>query len=113
MILDPGGPVSLVGRPWLSKYLVEFDYKIEDMVSSECYQVFRFGGIYKKYESRLLLELPLMVTSTKGKDDVLKAYVYIIEADVTFLFWRKTLENWGSKFNTRSNVLETEIKGDK
>ena len=28
MILDPGAPVSLVGRLWLSKYLVEFYYKI-------------------------------------------------------------------------------------
>ena len=40
MILDPGVLVSLAGRPWLENYLVEFDYKIEDMVSSECYQVF-------------------------------------------------------------------------
>ena len=78
MLLDPGSPVSLVGRPWLSKYLAEFDYRIEDMVSSECYQVYRFGGIYKKYESRLLLELPLMVNSTNGKNDVLKLYAYVI-----------------------------------
>ena len=67
-----------------------FDYKIENMVSLECYQVFRFKVIYKKHETIFLLELPLMVTSTKGKDDVLKAYVYIIEADVTFLCRRKT-----------------------
>ena len=43
----------------------------------------------------------------------MKAYVYVIEEDATFLVGRKTLENWGSLFNTMRNVLETEIKGDK
>ena len=51
------------------------------MKSSACYQVFRFGGIDRKHESKLLIELPPIVKSNKGKDDVLKA----IEADVTFL----------------------------
>ena len=36
-ILDPGAPMSLAGRPWLEKYLAEFDYKIEDKDSSVCY----------------------------------------------------------------------------
>ena len=31
MILDPGTPISLAGRPSLSKYLAEYDYNIEDM----------------------------------------------------------------------------------
>ena len=35
--------------------------------------------------SRLLKYLPVMVTSTKRKYNVLKAYMYVIEADVTFL----------------------------
>ena len=39
--------------------------------------------------------------------------MYVIEADVTFLVGRKTLEKWGSILNTRRNVLETDIKGDK
>ena len=92
MILDPGAPVSLVGRPWLSKYLAEFDLKIEDMESSACFQVFRFGGIDKKHESKLLVELPLIVMSNKGREDVLKAYVYVIDADVTFLGGRATIK---------------------
>ena len=95
MVLDPGASVSLAGSSWLSKYLSEFDYKIEDMVSSEWYQVFRFGGIDKKHESRMMIELPLVVTSMDGKDAVLKAYMYVIEADVTFLVRRNVLENWG------------------
>ena len=55
MILDPGAPMSLAGKPWLEKYLADFDYKIEDMVSSKCYQVFRFGGIDKRHVSTLLI----------------------------------------------------------
>ena len=75
MVLDPGAPVSLARISWLSKYLSEFEYKIEDMVSSECYQVFRFGGNDKKNKSRLMIELPLVVTSMDGKNALLKAYV--------------------------------------
>ena len=40
MMLDPGAPVSLAERPWLSKYLAVFDFKIEYTVPSACYQVF-------------------------------------------------------------------------
>ena len=68
MILDPGSLVGLAGGPWLCKSLAEFDHKIEDMISSACYQVFRFGGTDKKHESKLTIELPLVVTSTDGKD---------------------------------------------
>ena len=92
MILDPGAPMSLVGRPYLSKYMAEFDLKIEDMESSACFQVFRFGRIDKKYESKLLIELPLIVMSNKGKEEVLTAKVYVIDADVTFLIGRATLK---------------------
>ena len=64
MILDPGAPVSLVGIPWLCKFLAEFDYKIEDLVSSECHQVFLFGGIDKRYKSKFMIVLLLMLRST-------------------------------------------------
>ena len=39
--------------------------------------------------------LPMMVRSMKGKDDVLKAQVHVIDAVVTFLCGKKTLEQWG------------------
>ena len=32
-----------------------------------CYQAFRIGGINKTHESKILVELPLAVRSTKGK----------------------------------------------
>ena len=90
---------------------MEFNYKIEDKVSLNSFQAFRFSGIDKKHESRMMIELLLVVTSMDGRGAVLKAYVYVIEADVTFLVRRKTLENWGSILNTRRNVFETEIEG--
>ena len=36
-----------------------------------------------------------------SKDDVLKAQVYVIDADVIFLCGKKTLEQWESKLDTR------------
>ena len=35
-----------------------------------------------------------------GKKDVLKTIVIVIEADVPFLFGKKTFEQWISKLNT-------------
>ena len=75
MILDPEAPMSVAGRHWLEKYLADFDYKIEDMVSSKCYQVFRFGGINKRHVSTLLIELPLLIKSMNGREYVLKEQV--------------------------------------
>ena len=28
IVLDPEAPISLAGRPWLEKYLAEFDYNL-------------------------------------------------------------------------------------
>ena len=70
MILDPRVPISLAGKPWLDQYLKELDLTIEDLVSSSCYQVFQFGGISKKYESKILISLPLVVGRTDGKEDI-------------------------------------------
>ena len=39
VILDPGTPVGLAGRPWLRKYFAEFDWKIEDMVVIKCFDL--------------------------------------------------------------------------
>ena len=61
MILDPGAPMSLAGRPRLEKYWDDFDYNIEDMISSECYQVFRFGWINKRHVNMLLIEPSLLI----------------------------------------------------
>ena len=51
MILDPGAPMSLAGRPGLEEYLAEFFYKIKEMYSSKYHQVFRLRGIDKRHVS--------------------------------------------------------------
>ena len=95
--------MCLARRPWLEKYLAEFDYKIKDIISSECYQVFRFGGIDKRHISKFLIELPLLVRSMNGRKYVLKEQVYVIDSDVVFLCGKKTMEKWGSKLDTRKS----------
>ena len=85
MILDHGAPMCLTRRPWLEKYLAEFDYKIKDIISSECYQVFRFGGIDKRHISTLFIELTLLVKSMNRREYVLKAQFYVIDAYDVFI----------------------------
>ena len=43
---------------------------------------------------------------------ILKAHIYVIEADVTFLVGKKMLENCEWRLGTRKSILETYIKGD-
>ena len=95
MILNPGAPMVLARQPWLEKYLDDFGYKIVDLVSSKCYQVFSFGGNNKRDMSMLLIELPFLVRNLSGREYVLMAQVYVIDADVVFLCGKKTLEQWG------------------
>ena len=52
--------------------------------SSECYQIFRFGPS-KKYISRLMVELPVIVRRLDGKEDVVQVFTYLVDADVPFL----------------------------
>ena len=46
-----------------------------------------------------------------GKKDVLKTIVSVIEADVPFLFGKKTFKQWISKLNTWKRIWETFVKG--
>ena len=40
---DSGVLVSLAGVTWMTLYLKEFDLTIEEMKSTKCSQLFRFG----------------------------------------------------------------------
>ena len=83
------------------------------MKASECYQIFRFGPS-KQYVSRTMVELPVIVRRMDGKEDVLKVFTYIVDADVPFLCGKRTMvEKWNSKIDTKNKVLETEIDGKK
>ena len=112
IVLDPGAHMSLAERPGLNKHLAKYDNTVEDMVTSSCFQVFLFRGIHKRHKSKLMLELPLVVRSTKEKDHVLKAQCYVIAEDMTFSVENITIENWVSILDTRNSLLKTSITGD-
>ena len=93
MVLDLGAPVSITGVSWMKQYLEEFNLKIEDMKSVSCNQPFVFGPS-KRYISKFLVELPILVTSMDGKEDVLIVQTYLVDAEVPFLCRKQTLETW-------------------
>ena len=71
MILDLGAPVSVAGVPWMNQYLAGFDLEIDNLKSVTCNQPFVFGPS-KRYVSKILVGLQILVTRIDGKEDVLK-----------------------------------------
>ena len=59
-----------------------------------------------------MVELPLIMKRLDGKDDVIKVFAYLVDADVPFLCGKRTLENWNSKVDTINKILETKIDGE-
>merc|ERR1712112_18311 len=112
MILERGAPVSLAGKDWMAQYLREHGLEIKDMKMQECNQVFRFGPC-KQYTSTVMVELPMIVKTMDGKDDVLKVFAYLVDADVPFLCGKRTLESWKCKLDTCNGVLETMMDGER
>ena len=96
----------------MTQYLKEYNLEINYLKTSDCHQVFRFGPS-KQYVSTKMVELPIMVKGMDGKDDVLKVYTYLVEADVPFLCGKRTLEKWNSKLDMKNKVLETTIEGER
>ena len=92
MILDLGAPVSVAGVPWMNQYLAGFDLEIENLKGVPCNQPFVFGPS-KRYISKLMVELPILVTRMDGKEDVLKLQTYIVDSEVPFLCGKQTLES--------------------
>ena len=88
MILDLGAPVSVTGVPWMNQYLAGFGLEIENLKSVSCNQPFVFGPS-KRYVSKSLVELPILVTRMDGKEDVLKVQTYLVYAEVLFLCGKK------------------------
>ena len=106
MILDLGAPVSLAGKEWMEQYLRDHELELNEMKMSECHQVFRFGPS-KQYVRKRMVELPVIVRRMDGKEDVLKVFTYLVDADVPFLCWKRTMvEKWNSKIDTKNRVLQ-------
>ena len=109
MILDIGAPLSLAGVSWMTQYLEEFGLRIEDMKSVTCNQPFVFGPS-KRYVSKILVDLPILVTRLYGKEDVLTVQTYLVDAEVQFLCGKQTLESWNFKIDRNEKILEIQIK---
>ena len=84
MTLDLGAPVSFAGKEWMDQYSKDHELEVGYMKTSDCYQIFRFGPS-KQYVSRNMVELPVIVRRMDGKEDVLKLFTYLVDADVLFL----------------------------
>ena len=100
MILDLGAPVSLAGISWMEQYLQEFGLTIDQMNSVPCNQPFVFGPS-RRYISKSLIELPILITRLDGREDVLTIQMYLVDAEIPFLCGEKTLEDWSFKINGR------------
>merc|ERR1712240_792446 len=95
----------------MDQYLKDHELEIRDIKTSECHQIFRFGPS-KQYVSRTMVELPVIVRKMDGKEDKLKVFTYIVDADVPFLCGKRTMvEKENLKIDTKNMVLETEIDG--
>ena len=84
MILDIRALLNLAGVSWMTQYLEEFGLRIEDMKSITCNQPFLFGPS-KRYVSKILVELPILVTRIDGKEDILTVQTYLVDVEVPFL----------------------------
>ena len=100
MILDCGAPVSLAGISWMEQYLQEFNLTIDQMSSTECRQPFVFGPS-KRYISTSRIDLPILIVRKDGREDVLTVPTYLVDAEVSFLYGKKTLEDWNFQISGR------------
>ena len=73
--------------------------KVEDMKSVACNQPFVFGPS-KRYVSKLLVDLPILITRLDGKKYVLTVQVYLFDVEVPFLCGKQTLDSWNFKIDS-------------
>ena len=93
----------------MKQYLEGFGLEIENMKSISCNQPFVFGPS-KRYVSKSMIELPILVTRLDGKEDVLKVQTYLVDAEVPFLCGKQTLESWNFKIDGPEKILEIHMK---
>ena len=92
----------------MNQYLVGFGLEIENLKSLSCNQSFVFGPS-KRYVSKSLVELPILVTRMDGREDVLKVQTYLVDAEVPFLCGKQTLESWSFKIDREEKILKIQI----
>merc|ERR1712115_17073 len=84
---------------------------LEELKTYDCHQIFKFGPS-KQYISKRMVDLPIIVRTLDGKEDVLQVFTYLVNADIPFLCGKSELKDkWKSKIDTENNVLETKLNG--
>ena len=58
-----------------------------------------------------MVDNPVIVQRSNGRDNVLWIQAYLVNADNPFLCGKRMLELWQSKVDTKRRILETEIDG--
>ena len=111
IILDFGAPMSLTGISWMEQYLQQFGLTRDQMNSVPCNQPFVFGPS-RRYISKSLVELLILVMRLDGKEDVLTIHTYLVDAEIPFLCGKRTLEDWNFQIDGREKILEISSKTD-
>ena len=75
------------------------------MTSTLCNQPFVLG-LSRRYVSTSKIDLPILITRKDGKEDVLTVPTYLVDAEVHFLWGKKTLEDWNFQISGRDKTLE-------
>ena len=78
-------------------------------MSVSCNQPSVFGPS-KRYVSKSLIELPILITRLDRKEDVLIVQTYLVDAEVPFLCGKQTLESWNFKIDGEEKILEIHLK---
>ena len=81
------------------------------MNSVPCHQPFVFGPS-RRYISKSLVEILILVTKKDGREDILTIQTYLVDAELPFLCGKRTLEDWNFCIYGREKILEITSKTD-
>ena len=66
----------------------------------------------RRYISKSLVELPILIMRLDGKEDILTIHTYLVDAEIPFLCGKRTLEDWSFQIDGREKILEISSKTD-
>ena len=95
----------------MTQYLKEFGLMIKEIKSSRCNQPFVFRPS-TRYISQSFVELPVLVTTLDRCEDVLVIHTYLVDAEVSFLCGKQTLETQNFIINGKEKVLKLKSRLD-
>ena len=110
MILDLGASVSVAGNEWMNKYLKDHNLGLENLEVYKCHQIFKFGPS-RQYISKEMVNLPIILKTLDGREEVLQVFTFLVKADIPFLCGASELKGkWKSKIDNERNVLEIKLE---